>query len=244
VAPHDLENLEILGNLELIVLTGGTSRRFGSDKSVAKIGDKTSLEWIVSAVPPDLPIIIVGPHPTISWDHPAGIRVVRESPIGGGPVAGLFAGLQIAKATMVLLVATDMPFVMAYLLGLVEEARDALVARDALDARDARDARDALDGADCLLYRDNEGFLQPLAGLYKSAALRDRFAEIGEPAGESMRHFIGGLTVVTREIREDMADAFLDMDTTAELEKAIAYAHHLSAQRDVEGMKFHKIKRE
>jgi len=209
-----LHELDVLDKRELIVLTGGTSRRFGSDKSVARIGDKSTLEWIVSTVPPDLPIIIVGPQPTMSWNHPAGIRVVRESPIGGGPVAGLFAGLQIATATMLLLVATDMPFVMTDLLGLVE------------------DAREALEGADCILYRDNEGFLQPLAGLYKSAALRVRFAEIGDPYGQSMRQFISGLKVHELTMSKELSEAFLDIDTVEQLSAANTYANRYGSKHD------------
>jgi len=211
VAHH---KIDILDDRELILLTGGTSRRFGSDKSVARIGDKSSLEWIVGAVPPDLPIIIVGPQPTISWNHPAGIRVVRESPIGGGPVAGLFAGLQITTATMVLLVATDMPFVMTHLLGLVE------------------DAREALEGAECILYRDNEGFLQPLAGLYKSAALRVRFAKIGDPYGQSMRQFVAGLKVHELTMSKELAEAFLDIDTVEQLSAANTYANRYGSKYD------------
>ncbi len=190
----------------VMVLTGGRSSRFGSDKSLARIGDKSSLEWIVGAVPRDIPIIIVGPDPSLRSGHPAGIQVVREEPAGGGPVAGLWAGLQVCASDQIFLVATDMPFVLPHLLSI--EIKD-------------------LESADAILYRDPEGFLQPLAGVYKTSALLRRFSEIGDPSGQSMRQFIVGITIHELIMNKELVEAFLDIDTTEQLSAALTYAGYI-----------------
>jgi molybdopterin-guanine dinucleotide biosynthesis protein A len=187
----------------VMVLTGGRSSRFGSDKSLARIGDKSSLEWIVGAVPQEMPIIIVGPEPTLPLEHPAGVHVLREEPEGGGPVAGLWAGLQGCASEHIFLVATDMPFVLPYLLQI--EIKN-------------------LENTDAFLYRDPEGFLQPLAGVYNTAALARRFSEIGDPYGQSMRQFVSGLKVHELTMSKELAESFLDIDTVEQLSTAITYA--------------------
>ena len=191
----------------VMVLTGGRSSRFGSDKSLARIGGKSSLEWIVGAVPQEMLIIIVGPEPTLPLEHPAGVHVLREEPAGGGPVAGLWAGLQATASDQILLVATDMPFVLPHLLSL-----------EIID----------LESTDAILYRDPEGFLQPLAGVYETAALQRRFSEIGDPSGQSMRQFVSGLKVHELPMGKELADTFLDIDTPEQLSAANTYAGYIS----------------
>lgn len=87
--------------MKSIVLTGGTSKRFGSDKSEALINGKTLLE-ILSETLDDL--IIVGPETSIKAIY------VREEPIAAGPVAAIGAGLSKVDTELVAIFATDMPF--------------------------------------------------------------------------------------------------------------------------------------
>jgi molybdenum cofactor guanylyltransferase len=72
-----------------VVLAGGASRRFGSDKLEASLGDQLLLEAVVAGLPTDLELIVVGPERPL----PRPARFVREDPVGGGPAAALIAGL-------------------------------------------------------------------------------------------------------------------------------------------------------
>lgn len=94
--------------LAVIVLAGGESRRFGSDKLVARLDGRTLLDHALDGIPADAPIAVVGPERPLS-------RVVthlREDPPGGGPAAGLIAGLRWALdlgATVIATLPGDAP---------------------------------------------------------------------------------------------------------------------------------------
>ena len=87
--------------MNTIVLTGGTSNRFGADKSKAEINGKTLLEILTTDL---TDLIIVGPQTEIK------AKYVQESPLGAGPLAAIGAGLQYVESEMVGIFATDMPF--------------------------------------------------------------------------------------------------------------------------------------
>jgi len=193
-----------VGQVGIVLLTGGTSRRFGSDKSQALINGRSIIDFIVASIPDSMPLIIVGPDPKTSNDRD--FTVVSENPPGGGPVAGLMAGLAQAKFDLLILLATDMPFALNYVLSLI----------DLLEKED-----------DAILFQDSEGFLQPLAGLYRKSALVNRFIELGDPTGESMRRFISTLKIQAVAMTQEVETAFIDIDTPADLERAIAIADSL-----------------
>ena len=64
-----------------IVLSGGTNKRFGSDKAAALLHGVTLLDHVLSFIPKEIKTIIVG-------------KDVFEEPPLGGPVAGVARGLQ------------------------------------------------------------------------------------------------------------------------------------------------------
>ena len=76
----------------VVVLAGGASRRFGSDKLAADLGGRTLLDATLASVPDDLPVVVVGPERSVR----RGATFVVEDPPGGGPAAGLVTGLRAA----------------------------------------------------------------------------------------------------------------------------------------------------
>jgi len=76
----------------VVVLAGGASSRFGSDKLEADLDGRTLLDATLGSVPADLPVLVVGPGRAVRRP----VRFVREEPPGGGPAAALVAGLTAA----------------------------------------------------------------------------------------------------------------------------------------------------
>ncbi|MGI8623834.1 MAG: NTP transferase domain-containing protein, partial [Solirubrobacteraceae bacterium] len=77
-------------SFDAIVLAGGRGRRLGGvDKAALRVGDKTLLTRALDAVAGASRQIVVGPPRSL----PDGVVGVSEEPLGGGPVAGLAAGL-------------------------------------------------------------------------------------------------------------------------------------------------------
>ncbi len=96
-----------------IVLAGGRSSRFGSDKLLARVEGVPLLTRAVSALGPvcdDVIVVVgpVGPEPEL----PGGLvhRVVRDEDRFEGPLAGVAAGLDSALGEMSVVVAGDMPY--------------------------------------------------------------------------------------------------------------------------------------
>ena len=95
-----------------IVLTGGDAVRLGgADKASIEIGGRTLLEHSLSAVADIAEVVVVGTD--VSTSRP--VTFAREDPVGGGPAAGLLAGLRrfARTPTWVIVLAVDMPLVSA-----------------------------------------------------------------------------------------------------------------------------------
>ena len=89
---------------DAVVLAGGQARRFGSDKLVADLAGRPVLDHALAAVGSADRVIVVGPRRATLLP----VRWTREEPPGGGPVAGLAAGLGLVRAPHVLVLAGDM----------------------------------------------------------------------------------------------------------------------------------------
>jgi molybdopterin-guanine dinucleotide biosynthesis protein A len=97
-----------------VILSGGTGARLGGvDKAALELGGRTLLERAVGAVAGAVEVVVVGP-PIDGFDPPGAtppVRFVIEDPPGGGPAAGLVAGLTALGAGLVVVLAVDMPYV-------------------------------------------------------------------------------------------------------------------------------------
>ncbi|GAA4114200.1 hypothetical protein GCM10022415_09990 [Knoellia locipacati] len=96
--------------MQVIVLAGGSSRRFGSDKLVASLPDGRSvLDHCLLGMPSAWDLVVVGPSRPVPSEVAGRVRFVRESPAGGGPLAAIAAGLEVVTSQVVCVVPGDAP---------------------------------------------------------------------------------------------------------------------------------------
>jgi len=96
--------------MNAIVLAGGKSSRFGSDKAFAKIGDLTIVESLF--FPLSLlfkKIIVVTNFPEKYQAFP--VQIVTDKIKGQGPLGGIYTGLLASDSERNFVVACDMPLI-------------------------------------------------------------------------------------------------------------------------------------
>lgn len=180
-----------------IILTGGKSRRFGSDKSHASIGQKSLIEELLTSLSQDLDIVIVGPR---IENASRALRYAQENPLGGGPVAAISAGLDFVQSEFVAIIATDMPFasrIIDFLGRATPFNKDALIPLDAL------------------------GLRQPLCAMYRVASLRKALTTLGSVESRSMRNLVQLMVVQEVRLTPELERILIDIDTPSDLERAI-----------------------
>lgn len=170
-----------MGSYAAVVLAGGAARRMGGvDKPALPVGGRSMRDRVLAAVADAAPRVLVGPAEAV----PPGVRVTREAPAGGGPVAAAAAGLALLDpgTTVVALLAADLPLLTRAAIG---------------DLLTHLDEERQLDG---VCFVDADGRRQSLCGVWRVAALRaglDRLAveRRGDLVGASVRALLGGLLV-------------------------------------------------
>lgn len=152
---------------DVIVLAGGRARRLGgADKPSLDVGGTSLLDRVLGAVQPAGQRIVVGPPRAL----PSDVLQVREDPPASGPLAATAAGLALAQADVVLLLAADLPRIGPAVPALLAE----LAGSD----------------ADAAALADPTGRLNLLASAWRAAALRTALAAVGVPAGRPMRDLL------------------------------------------------------
>jgi molybdopterin-guanine dinucleotide biosynthesis protein A len=96
-----------------IVLAGGRSSRFGSDKLIARVDGERLLDRAVAALVELVTEIVIVSEPGATRELPAGVpvplRLVTDPEPFGGPLIGLLAGLEAAREPLALVLGGDMP---------------------------------------------------------------------------------------------------------------------------------------
>ena len=117
-----------------IVLAGGRSSRYGSDKLAARVGGGTLLDRSVSAVADvAIEVVVVVAPGDDRLPAPVGrpIRIVADAKAHRGPLVGLLTGLESVDQPLALVVGGDMPTLSADVLGLLVRT---LIAQPAMGA--------------------------------------------------------------------------------------------------------------
>ena len=195
-----------------MILTGGSSTRFGSDKSQALLDQFSLLETLLRTLPSSIAIVIVGPRVETTSRL---VKYTRENPVGAGPVAAIDAGLALINTEFVALIATDMPFasqILEILLDNIASQEEAIIPLDA------------------------QGYRQPLCALYRTRALARAISQLGRTQDQSVRRLIENLTVKELSLDADLQRILLDVDTPSDLERAKELSKESRNQRKVQPM--------
>lgn len=102
-----------------IVLAGGLSRRFGSPKAFARVGDEYFYECAVEALMPHCEEVVIVTRPELRSSYPAQIEVILDLPevAGFGPLAGILSAMEFVEADRYVVMPCDMPYVTEKVIG-------------------------------------------------------------------------------------------------------------------------------
>lgn len=198
------------GGVSGIVLAGGRSSRFGSDKLAARLDDEPLLARAVAAIAAECTEVVVVLAPDDDRELPGArvpVRRVFDPDRHGGPLVGLLAGLEEAREPVVLVAGGDMPTLSSAVLGALVRALSA-----------AEGSRDAA----VLVQR---GVARPLPAAFRNGAATQVARRLLADGERSLVALLRGLT--TRELDEeewrglDPAGATLrDIDRPEDLSEA------------------------
>ena len=174
-----------------LVVAGGPATRFGSDKLVAPLHGAPLLDHLLLGLPAAWPVVVVGARrPT-----PRAVEWTREEPPGGGPLAGIAAGVERVATELVAVVAGDMPHAAGALIDLADVLRTA-----------PPDVAAAV-------ATDRESVANPLLAVYRTDAVREALPD--DPRGIPARSLLA-----LRHVEVAVpAVAALDVDTPADLDQ-------------------------
>jgi len=203
--------------LDVVILAGGAGERLGGvSKADLLLGGRRLLDHILDdlaagrAGVPLGRVVVVAPD---SVAVPAGVSRTLEDPPGGGPAAGICAGLELlGDGALVAVLTCDAPRSARALPALLVAVAGGSGGSGGGAGVDGAVVRNAA-GVDGAVVRNAAGYDQYLLGIYRFAALRRRAREEHGARDVSARHFFAPLHLVT----VDAGDLDRDVDTWADL---------------------------
>lgn len=176
-----------------IVLVGGAGRRLGGvDKAGLQVGGMSLLGRTLGAIQPVTESVVVVGETAERSSLLASLREAvawtQERPAGGGPVAGVIAGLSAVQVDRdwTLLLAVDQPGVRAVLPALVAAAEQAEV------------------DVEAVAPIDESGRTQWLLAAYRTAVLREALSQAGTGHNQALWSLLKPLRM--QEVAVDPAD--------------------------------------
>lgn len=176
-----------------MVLAGGGSTRFGGvDKALLVLDGVSLLDRVLTATISAVSTVVVGPERAVGRP----VDWTTEDPPGGGPVAGIAAGLAVGRAPVVVLLSCDLPWITA------DEVTQLI------------NGLGTIGGPDGFGLLDTDGREQWLAAAYRRTALTEALQRIGDPQNESVRRLFLGLNLAWSEPSRagDDVDSWADLD--------------------------------
>lgn len=163
--------------VDAVVLAGGQGERLGgTDKAMLEVGGEPLLSRVIAATESLEHVVVVGPR------RPGFERVfwTVEEPAGGGPSAGIVAGLRVlaglrSSSVWVIVLAVDQPGIAAVLPILVAAAEGASA------------------DVDAVCPYDQEGHPQWLLAAYRAESLHRACAAVGTGHDVSVGQLVRGL---------------------------------------------------
>ena len=168
-------------SLGAVVLAGGKSSRFGSDKGSALLQGKTLLEWSVQSVAgiAERTVVVKAPSQKITVLH-NGVHIVNDQYLNKGPLAGLVTGFDSLDTELVIAIGCDTPLIVPELWSLFIEA---------------------IKSCDIVVPRIN-GLLQPLVALYRRDPCKKIFLQALKNGEGKIIDTFDGLKISTLEETE------------------------------------------
>lgn len=154
----------------VVILAGGKSRRMGVDKATLLWQGEPLLERIIHGFSGCREILLSGGNVT----PPEPVRRIADRYPGCGPLAGVHAALCEMQQELLFVTTCDAPLI---------------------DRRTAERLLSHLDDHDAVVPVSEDGYLQPLAGLYRRRVLPIA-AQMLENGELRMRSFLGRLDVL------------------------------------------------
>jgi len=164
------------GDVAGAILVGGRSQRFGKDKVLLPFQGKPLIAHLCGILEPLVREILIVGHPRPEFEA-LNLRVVEDLLPDAGPLGGIYTALKSTRASFVLVLAADMPFLSPSLL---EELLKSRQGRDAVIPRGPRD-------------------LEPLCAIYSRTCLDPVRRSLEKGANKIVRA-IKGMNVLTPEI--------------------------------------------
>jgi molybdopterin-guanine dinucleotide biosynthesis protein A len=187
-------------DLSAIVLAGGRSRRFKSDKALLVWGGEPMIVRLVRLLKPEFATVLVVTGPTRRYTAILDVPILEDAVKGKGPLGGIYTGLLASPTEDNLVLACDMPLLDLRVVSLLERERD---------------------GCEAVVAEVN-GHLEPLLGIYKKSCLA-RIARSLEQGALAVHDLLASLqTRVIPEARIRAVDpelrSFANVNTQEELD--------------------------
>jgi molybdenum cofactor guanylyltransferase len=194
-----------------IILAGGESSRFGSNKALQLLAGKPLICHVaerLSQIADETLVVIGYREPGAGYEAvlPSSVKIMNDRQEGKTPLIGIVTGLQAVKSEHALICACDVPFVK-------EEVVELLFQRAS--------------GVDAAIPKWNKGHIEPLEAVYRVASTLKAAQETLALTGLPLRVMIGKLAQVAYVSVEDEIGrvnpdlrTFLNVNTREDMDRA------------------------